>query len=75
MQGDEKEKTVEQAVGNSPKKERNVREQRFSKRQLLASERFSGRRDVLAALLSEKGEYSVFEAEKIIEKFMKGKVK
>lgn len=78
MEGGEKEKRSEQMLGNSPKKEfgeRAVGEQRFSKRQLLGSERFSGRRDVLTALLSEKKEYSVFEAEKIIEKFLKGKVK
>ena len=78
MQDREKEKTAEQALGNSPKKgegERAVRERRFSKGQLLASERFSGKRDILSALLSEKREYSVLETEKIIEKFMKGKVK
>ncbi|MBD5082134.1 MAG: hypothetical protein HDT44_10290 [Ruminococcaceae bacterium] len=61
-------------LGNSPKKEFRG-EQRFSKWQLLGSERFSGRRDLLTALLSEEKVYSVFEAEKIIEKFLKGKVK
>lgn len=74
MEGEEKEKSVEQVLGNSPKKEFRG-EQRFSKGQLLGSERFSGRRDLLTAMLSEEKVYSVFEAEKIIEKFLKGKVK
>ena len=78
MEGEVKGKSAEQVLGNSPKKEfgeKTVREQRFSKGQLLGSERFSGRRDLLTALLSEEKAYSVFEAEKIIEKFLKGKVK
>lgn len=74
MEGEEKEKSAEQMLGNSPEKEFRG-EQRFSKGQLLGSERFSGRRDLLTALLSEEKVYSVFEAEKIIEKFLKGKVK
>ena len=48
--------------------------QGYTKAQLIASERFSGKRDALSALLSEEEEYSVFDAEKVIEKFMKGKV-
>lgn len=78
MQDREKEKGAEQAPVIPPKRkteEKTVGEQRFSKGQLLASERFSGKRDILAALLSEKRRYSLFEAENIIEKFMKGQVK
>ena len=74
MKGEEKEKSAEQMPGNSPKKEFRG-EQKFSKGQLIGSERFSGRRDLLTAMLSEEKMYSVFEAEKIIEKFLKGKVK
>ncbi len=47
---------------------------RFSKVQLLASERFRSRRDILSALLSEKETYTVTEAEQIIEGYMKGQV-
>lgn len=48
---------------------------RYGRERLISSERFSRRRDALSALLSREGEYSVFEAEDIIEKFMKGRVK
>lgn len=78
MQDRKKEKKAEQAPVNAPKiktEERAAGEQRFSKGQLLASERFSGKRDILTALLSQKRRYSLFEAENIIEKFMKGQVK
>ena len=46
----------------------------FSKDQLLEAERFRERRDLLDALLSPDGEYTVDTAEQMIEKFMKGKV-
>lgn len=46
----------------------------FSKEQLLCSEKFSGRRDALNALLTDGELYSVSAAEKKIEKFMKGQV-
>ncbi len=51
------------------------RENRFSKDQLLESERFRGRKDMLDALLTEGGKYTISEAEQMIEKYMKGKVK
>lgn len=47
----------------------------FSKGQLVNSGKFAGRRDLLATLLEEGEQYSVPEVEKMIEKFMKGKVK
>lgn len=47
----------------------------FSKEQLLSSERFKNRRDILNALLKEDVSYTVVQAENIIEKYMKGKVK
>ena len=49
--------------------------ERFSKRQLVASERFQERRDVLEALLDEKGLYTVKAVGEMIESYMKGKVK
>lgn len=47
----------------------------FSKEQLLSSERFRNRRDILNALLKEDVSYTAVQAENIIEKYMKGKVK
>lgn len=50
-------------------------EKTFSKEQLLSCERFSGRRDILNALLEDGRLYTASEAEKKTEKFMKGQVK
>jgi len=50
-------------------------ERLFSKEQLVNSGKFAGRRDLLGILLKDGEQYSVPEVEKMIEKFMKGKVK
>lgn len=50
-------------------------EVKFSKNQLLAAKRFSGRRDILEALLSDDETYTVKTVEQMIENYMKGKVK
>lgn len=50
-------------------------ENRFSKEQLLASERFRDRRDVLGTILADEKQYTINEAKELIEKYMKGKVK
>ena len=47
---------------------------RFSKRQLLSSERFRDKRDALTACLDDDKNYSVGEAEKALADFLKGKV-
>lgn len=52
-----------------------VKENLFSKEQLLKSEKFFGKKDILNALLADGELYSVLAAEKKIEKFMKGKVR
>lgn len=49
-------------------------EVKFSKNQLLAAKRFSGKRDILEALLSDGETYTVKTVEQMIEKYMKGKV-
>ena len=49
-------------------------EVKFSKSQLLAAKRFSGKRGILEALLSDGEEYTVETVEQMIEKYMKGKV-
>ncbi len=50
-------------------------ENRFSKEQLIGTERFRGRRDILEALLLQGEQYTVKDAEQKIEQFMKGRVK
>lgn len=50
-------------------------ESKFSKEQLIASERFRDRRDLLTAILPADGRFTLNEVDQMIEKFMKGKVK
>lgn len=50
-------------------------EHKFSKEQLLASERFRDQRDIVAALLDDGTLYTVRSVEEKIEKYMKGKVR
>ncbi len=50
-------------------------EKLFSKEQLLAAERFQGRKDILNALLSPDKQYTVQTVEQMIESYMKGQVK
>lgn len=47
----------------------------FLKEQLATSGKFAGRRDLIETLLEDGRQYSILEAEKIIENFMKGKVR
>ena len=50
-------------------------ESKFTKEVLVKSKRFKDKRDLVSAILEDGVEYTVEEAEKEIEKFMKGKVK
>lgn len=50
-------------------------ERLVSKEQLLAAERFQGRRDIIDALLSPDKQYTAEAVEQMIEKYMKGQVK
>ncbi len=59
--------------GESAKAENS--EKLFEKEQLLSSERFRNKRDLLNALLRENKLYAVSQAEEMIEIYMKGKVK
>lgn len=47
----------------------------YSKEQIIAAERFGGRKDLLNAVLCDSKRYTIKEVEKIIDEFMKGKVK
>jgi arginine repressor len=51
------------------------KEPRFTKEVLVKSKTFKDKRDLVSAILEDGVEYTVAEAEKEIEKFMKGKVK
>lgn len=60
------------AAASEPKKKI---ENLFSKEQLLAAERFQGRKDIVNTLLSPNKQYTVETVEQMIEKYMKGQVK
>ena len=47
----------------------------FSKAQLVSSERFRERRDIVNALLDEDKKYTAEAVEKMMENYMKGTVK
>ena len=46
-----------------------------TKQQLLASEKYASRRDVLSALLEDGKSYTTAQVDALIEKYMKGKVR
>jgi len=48
---------------------------KFDKQQILRSETYSDRRDLLNVLLKDNQQYSHEEVTVLIDKFMKGKVK
>lgn len=47
----------------------------FTKEQLLNSEKYRNKRDILRAVLEDDKKYSIAEADKQIENFLKGEVK
>lgn len=47
----------------------------YTKEQILASKRFCGRRDLAEAVLEKDKNYTLEEADKLIEKYLKGKVR
>lgn len=52
-----------------------VKENKFSKEQMLKSEKYKDERDLINALLKEDNKYSLSDVDKLIDDFMKGKVK
>ena len=48
---------------------------KFSKEQLVRSKTFSGRADILSALLKEGVQYTVKEVESMVNKFLKKEVR
>nr|DAJ03038.1 MAG TPA: hypothetical protein [Caudoviricetes sp.] len=49
--------------------------ERFTKKQLVCSEKYCNQSDLLCALLDDGKLYSLSEADEIMKRFMKGKVK
>ncbi len=47
----------------------------FSKQQLIKSERFKDRKDIVNAILSDDKKYTISAVYQAVEKYMKGKVK
>ena len=50
-------------------------ESKYSKEQLLSTERYRGRRDAVSALLSSDKQYTFSDVDGLIEQYMKGQVK
>lgn len=49
--------------------------QKFTRRQILESGRYKGRKDLVSALLEDGREYTITDVDRMIDRFMKGKVK
>lgn len=47
----------------------------YTKEQLMESQKYAGKRDMLSAFLDDRKRYSLGDVDKIIEKYMKGAVK
>ena len=56
------------------KKTENKQEVLFTKEQILASKKYSNRRDALGAILVDGDTYTFEQVDSLLEKFMKGKV-
>lgn len=61
-------------VKMATKKIETKQESVFTKEQLLASNKYMNRRDILNVLLSDEGTYTIEKVDSLLEKFMKGKV-
>lgn len=58
-------------IKRTVKKEKAV----YAKEQIIASQRFGSRRDLAEAVLEKDRNYTLEEADKLIEKYLKGKVR
>lgn len=56
------------------KKQKNKQENGFTKEQILASEKYADKKDILRVLLCDKGVYTEEQINSLLDKFMKGKV-
>ena len=62
---------TEEVKKTAAKKEKPV----YTKEQILASKKFCSRRDLAEAVLEKDKKYTLEEADKLIEKYLKGKVR
>lgn len=62
---------TEEVKKTAVKKEKPV----YAKEQILASDRFCNRKDLAEAVLEKDRKYTLEEADKLVEKYLKGKVK
>ena len=46
----------------------------FTKAQLMASNKYAGRKDLIGALLDDKESYTIAKVDALIENYLKGKV-
>lgn len=49
-------------------------EAKFTKEQILASKKYTNRRDALSAILADGKEYTCTQVDSLLDEFMKGKV-
>lgn len=49
-------------------------ESKFTKEQILSSEKYANRRDALGVVLSDDESYTLEQVDSLLDKFMKGKV-
>ena len=52
-----------------------ISEARFTKEQIITSKKYANKKDICKTVIPEKFEGTLKEADELIEKFMKGKVK
>ena len=57
------------------KTETENKETLYTKEQILGSKKYADRKDIVNALLDDGKEYSVSEVDKLVNSFLKGKVK
>lgn len=62
------------AAEKKAEKTENRVENTYSKDQILASEKYAKRRDLVNALLDDDKEYTIEEVDEMMQKFLKGKV-
>lgn len=62
-------------MGAKESKETIAKEKKFTKNSLINSEKYKSKKDLLKVLLKDDGKYSFEEIEKIIEEYLKRKVK
>lgn len=50
-------------------------EPKYTRQQVLESARYKGRRDLVSALLEDGRRYTIAEVDRMVDQFMKGKVR